>query len=94
MTEKYVLKRMAKMHCARGPNRCKTCKEYAKEKKVALLDTNPDDPELIARPMIELEFEGEMIFVPFDVLAYFDTFEEAKAYAQKKNYTVSVLTEE
>ncbi len=94
MTEKYVLKRMAKMHCARGPNRCKTCKEYAKEKKIALLDTDPDDPELIARPMIELEFEGEMIFVPYDVLAYFDTFEEAKAYALKKNYTVSIMTEE
>ena len=94
MTTKYVLKRMAKMHCAKGPYRCKTCKEYAKEKKVALLDTDPDDPGLIARPMIEIEFEGEKIFVPYDVLAYFDTFEEAKAYALKKNYTVSVLPEE
>lgn len=93
MTAKYVLKRMARMHCARGPNRCKTCKEYAKEKKVALLDTDPDDPGLIARPMIELEFEGEMIFVPYDVLAYFDTFEEAKAYAQKNNLTVSTITD-
>ncbi|MCK5046402.1 MAG: hypothetical protein KAS22_07470 [Candidatus Heimdallarchaeota archaeon] len=84
---------MAKMHCAKGPNRCKTCKEYAKERKVALLDTSPDDPGLIARPMIEIEFEGEKIFVPFDVLAYFDTFEEAKEYAAKNNIVVSILTE-
>ncbi len=94
MTEKYVLKRMARIHCARGPKRCKTCKKYAKEKKVALLDTDPDNPGLIARPMIELEFEGEMIHVPFDVLAYFDTFEEAKAYAKEKNYLVSIINEE
>jgi len=58
------------------------------------LDTDPDDPGLIARPMIELEFEGEKIFLPYDVLAYFDTFEEAKAYAKKKNYSVSIITEE
>lgn len=94
MTTKYVLKRMARMHCARGPKRCKTCKEYAKEKKVALLDTDPDDPGLIARPIIEIEFEEEKIFVPFDVLAYFDTFEEAKAYAEKNDLTVSIIAEE
>lgn len=94
MTAKYVLKQMARIHCARGPNRCKTCKEYAKEKKVALLDTDPDDPGLIARPMIEIEYEGEKIHVPFDVLAYFDTFEEAKGYAEKNNLTVSILNEE
>ena len=94
MTEKYVLKRMARMHCARGPNRCKTCKEYAKEKKIALLDTDPDDPGLIARPMIEIEFEGEKIHVPFDVLAYFDTFEEAEEHAKKNNFAVSIIPED
>jgi len=85
---------MAKMHCAKGPYRCKTCKEYAKEKKVALLDTAPDDPGLIARPMIEIVFEGEKVLVPFDILAYFDTFEEAKSYAEKNDLTVSIIAEE
>jgi len=94
MPTKYVLKRMARIHCARGPKRCKTCKDYAKEKKIALLDTDPDDQGLIARPMIEIEFEGETIHVPFDVLAYFESFEEAKIYAEKKNLAVTIIKEE
>ena len=53
-----------------------------------------DDPGLIARPIIEIEFDEEKIFVPFDVLAYFDTFEEAKAYAEKNDLAVSIIAEE
>jgi hypothetical protein len=85
---------MVRIHCARGPKRCKTCKEYAKDKKVALLDTDPDDQGLIARPMMEIEFEGEKIHVPFDVLAYFESFEEAKDHAEKKNMEVTILKDE
>ncbi|MBK5112728.1 MAG: hypothetical protein KGD59_06080 [Candidatus Heimdallarchaeota archaeon] len=64
------------------------------QRKVALLDTDPDDSGLIARPMIEIEYEREKIHVPFDVLAYFDTFEEAEEYVDKNNLTVSIIPEE
>ena len=80
----YVIKKMSPIHCARGPNRCKTCKEYAKEEKYALLDIAPNDPELMARPMIQIEIDGKKEFRVFDVVKYFDTLEAAKDYAKEK----------
>ncbi|MHA1213245.1 MAG: hypothetical protein ACTSSH_12400 [Candidatus Heimdallarchaeota archaeon] len=94
MTANYVLKKMARIHCAKGPKRCRTCKKYAKEKKLTLLDIAPDEHPMAARPMIELDVEGEKTFLPFDVVAYFDTVEEAQKYAEKNDLTFDIISNE
>jgi len=90
----HVLKKMARIHCARGPNRCKICKEYAEDKRWALLNTEPDENPMAARPMIELEIEGEKVFVPFDVIAYYDDIKEAMEYANERGLKVEVLNDD
>lgn len=84
MPAKYVVKKMAKIHCAKGSKGCRKCRDYAKEQKYALLDTNPQEHELVARPMIALEIQGKKIWVTFDVIAYFNTMDEVKEYTTKK----------
>ena len=88
---RYVIKKMAKIHCARGPKRCKTCRDYAKEKKFALLDIAPEDHPEAARPMIEIEIDGEKVFQVYDVIAYFDSKKEAENYAKKKLWDYVIL---
>jgi len=98
----HVLKKMARIHCARGPNRCKICKEYAEDKRWALLLVNPDEKLLVnpdenpmaTRPMIELEVDGEMVFLPFDVLSYWDDIISAMDYVEAKGLKVHVIDEE
>lgn len=85
---------MAKIHCAKGPKGCKKCREYTKEQKYALLDTNPQEHELATRPMIVLEIQGEKTWVTFDVIAYFDNLEEVKEYTTKKGIKVEQIIEE
>jgi len=87
----HVLKKMARIHCARGPNRCKICKEYAEDKRWALLLVNPDENPMATRPMIELEVDGEMVFLPFDVLSYWDDIEAAMKHVNEKGIKVTIL---
>jgi len=95
LTAQYVVKKMAKIHCAKGPKNCKKCREYAKEKRYALLDTNPQENEMAARPLIELEVEGgEKVWVTFDVIAYFESMDEVKEYTTKKDIEVEQIIEE
>ena len=87
----YALKNMARIHCARGPKRCKICKEYAEDKRWALLIINPDNNPMAARPMIEIEVDGEMVFLPYDVAGYYDDIKNAMEYENKKGIKVTIL---
>ena len=88
---KYIIKKMARLHCARGPKRCEICKEYSKDKKWALLDIAPSENPMAARPMIEIEIDGEMVFLTYDVLKYFDKKKEAIEYAKDKNFDFELM---
>ena len=90
----YVLKKMARIHCARGPKGCDICKEYASDLKWALLIINPDDNPMAARPVIELDVEGEMVFMPFDVLAYYDDIKDAMEYVTEKKLKIEIIDSE
>ncbi|NHJ05607.1 MAG: hypothetical protein EAX90_12345 [Candidatus Heimdallarchaeota archaeon] len=87
---KYLIKKMTKIHCARGPKRCKICEEYAKEMKYALLDIAPESHPEAARPMIEIEVEGEKVFQVYDVLAYFDLLDEVENYAKEQGLVIDL----
>jgi len=91
LTTNYVLKKIARVHCAKGPANCRNCKKYAKGRRFGLLDTIPDEHPMVARPMIEVEIDGERTFVPYEVIAYFNTLEDAQEYAIKKGITFEIL---
>jgi hypothetical protein len=87
----HVLKKMARIHCARGPKRCEICREYASDLKWALLEINPDDNPMAARPVIEIDIDGEMVFMPFDVVAYFDDIKPAMEHVEKHKLKVDII---
>ena len=94
MTSTYIVKKMAKIHCARGPKRCKKCEEYAKEMRYALLEINPEDNPQATRPVISLKVEGEDVWMPFDVIAYFNKIEEVKDHVEKNGLNISQIIED
>ena len=57
------------------------------EKRIALLDVCPSNPTTIARPMIEIERNGEKQNRVFDVAKVFKNKAEARKYAKENNIT-------
>lgn len=71
---------LAHGHCARGPATCQRCAAAAKRPaSPALLDLCPDGDA--ARPTIGVEREGRQTWVAYDVLRWFASAEEARAFA-------------
>ncbi|MBL8919079.1 MAG: hypothetical protein JNJ54_09490 [Myxococcaceae bacterium] len=69
------------LHCARGPARCKQCREAdARPAKPKLLDLCPWPPEA-ARPVVELTRGGDTLHLVYDVLETFDDDAKATAFA-------------
>ncbi|MBN1329771.1 MAG: hypothetical protein JXA54_09885 [Candidatus Heimdallarchaeota archaeon] len=85
---RYILKKMAQIHCARGSMRCNICKEYEEKKKIALLDLSPDEIELATKPILSVEIDGKKVYTSFEVLGYFESEEEAKRFASEKNIVI------
>lgn len=69
-------------HCARGPAVCQRCAAAAeKPASPALLDLCPDGDA--ARPTLAVEREGQRTWVAYDVLRWFTSVEEARAFAAR-----------
>lgn len=83
------IQKRKRIHCARGPRGCKICAEYAKEDVYCLLELFPE-PGMMARPMAEVEIEGEKMMCEFDIVKYFDTEKEARDYGEKNNIPVDI----
>jgi len=85
---KKIIK-MIPFHCARPSGSCTKCKALAdKGPKYCLLDLMGRGGE-IARPMMQLEWEGEMVWFEYDFLKIFDNDNEALAYA--KEHDIEIL---
>jgi hypothetical protein len=75
--EEYVLKKMTPFHCKRGKDACDECLNlYLKGEKFCILHV-PDRPGLFARPITEIEIDGQQYFVEFEFYKTFDTRQEA-----------------
>ena len=77
-----IIRVISPPHCARGPTRCELCKEALKNSKICLLRLYSNGSE-VSRPVIEVVREGERMFLPFDVMKYFESKEDALEYAKK-----------
>lgn len=80
--ECLAIRAMRPLHCARGPARCKDCREAAKAPATPrLLDVCPDDADLVARPVTEVVRDGRTEHRVYDVVRVFADEAEARAFA-------------
>ena len=88
-----IIRVISPPHCARGPTRCEQCEEALKNSKICLLRLYSNGSE-VSRPVIEVVREGERMFLPFDVMIYFESKEDALEYAKKHSISdVNIETE-
>jgi len=84
--ECLAIRSLKRLHCARGPDRCASCKQAQAEPAAPkLLDVCPNGD--VARPTIEIVRDGETLFRPFDVLQTFASADAARAFAKKHGLT-------
>ncbi|PKL45688.1 MAG: hypothetical protein CVV41_01420 [Candidatus Riflebacteria bacterium HGW-Riflebacteria-1] len=76
---KYIIKKLSVPHCKRGPERCEMCLKTA-EPHWCLLDIDPPEKETMQRPVIEVEIDGERLFLVYDVIKRFASEEEARQF--------------
>lgn len=81
-----AIRSLKPLHCARGPDRCETCKKaQANAATPMLLDVCPVGD--VARPTIEIVRNGKKTFQPYDVLQTFPDGEAARAFAKRHRLT-------
>lgn len=74
-----IVKKITQAHCARGLRTCPKCREVY-TRKYCLLDICVGGNA--ARPVIEVEIEGEKAWRAFDIIKIFETYDKAIAYAR------------
>lgn len=79
-----IIQKITLGHCARGIKTCSKCREMY-TRKYCLLDLSPSG--YAARPVIQVEIDGEKAWREYDNIKIFDTYDEAFAYARQHNIT-------
>jgi hypothetical protein len=79
-----VIRKVTVPHCARGSRRCEKCEEAARIEKICLVRIFFDHGG-IARPMMEIERDGDKLLLEFDVIRVFKDEEEARRYSKTNN---------
>ncbi len=79
-----VIRRFTRVHCKRGPARCERCREIHAVKPALLKVVTSGPPA--ARRVIEIDGAHHEI----EVVRWFDTDEEAHAYAQEHGTRVEL----
>ncbi|UCH97810.1 MAG: hypothetical protein JSV88_13415, partial [Candidatus Aminicenantes bacterium] len=74
-----IIQKITLAHCARGIRTCPKCREVY-TRKYCLLDICVGGNA--ARPVIEVEINGEKVWREFDIIKVFETYDKAFAYAR------------
>lgn len=80
--------KMTPFHCQRGSRGCEKCRKLAEKGEKYCLIEIYDREGMIARPMIEVEINGDKVFCEFDLLMIFEDHSEAKDYALKNGIMI------
>ena len=83
-----IIKRMPRIHCARGPLRCDKCKELDKKGGSYALIKVFLEPVDHASPITEIQINGEKIFGAYNVIQRFEDISEAKKYAEENKVEI------
>lgn len=82
--QEQIIRKFSPPHCARGPKHCAICREASNNPRICLLRIFHDAGD-IARPVIELERDGQISFHEYDVLRDFEDMTTALEYARSNN---------
>ncbi len=89
MDQLDVIKKMPKIHCARGPKGCEKCREYLEEEASLTLIRVFLTPRDISRPMLEMLIEDKKMLCEYNVLQRFKNEKEAMEYAMNNKIPIS-----
>jgi hypothetical protein len=84
--QELIIRIISPPHCARGSKRCEQCAEAAKTQIPCLIRVF-FDVGIAARPVMELEIDGQMQSCEFDVIKKFNSTEDAMKYAKENDIT-------
>ncbi len=88
-----VIKRMPRIHCARGPKGCRKCSELEaldnKEGMQLSLIHVYLSPGVYTSPITDFIFNGERVYGEYDVIKRFKDVIEAKEYAENNNIKIT-----
>jgi len=73
--------KMIPFHCARPKGACKKCAQLSEEGEKYCLISFQYSTEEIARPMMEIEIDGEKVLCEYDLMKIFKHESEAEEYA-------------
>ncbi len=80
---------MVLFHCARGSG-CKKCDALAAQGPKYTLIELIGRGGMIARPMMEIEFEGDKTWMEFDILETFENKDDAEAYSNENGIEIII----
>ena len=83
-----IIKKLPRIHCARGPLRCDECKNLEKKGNSYALIKVFLEPVDHASPITEVQIEGEKVFGAYNVIQRFEEISEAKKYAEDNNVEI------
>ncbi len=83
---KFVMTKLSVPHCKRGPERCELCRKSS-ESRWCLLDVDPPDKQMVQRPVLDIEIDGERHFFVYDVIKSFVSEEEALTFLKSSELT-------
>ena len=88
-----VIKKIPRIHCARGPKRCKKCSELKtldnREGMQLSLIHIYLSPGGYTSPITDFTYNGEKIYGEYAVIRRFKDVIDAKQYAEKNNIKIS-----
>lgn len=83
-----VIKKMPRIHCARGPKICEKCKEYIKDVSFCLVRVYLE-PQNEARPITEIYVGCRKIIGEYDIIKRFKSPKKAKEFAIKNGIDIT-----
>ncbi len=88
--DQLIIRKIPIQHCMKGPERCKKCQAMA-DRKYCLLNIMPKG--VAARPVTEVEINGQKEWREYDIEKVFESRAEAEHYA-KENHITNVKWED
>ena len=85
----YVIREMKMMHCAKGPERCEKCRDMAKNSNFSLIKLLPGH-SMVARPVLEVEINGEKQYFEYDIVQIFDNKGAAEEYSKEHHIPIII----
>ena len=85
MNPRFVIEHMIPFHCKRGPQRCDHCQKLKIEGlKWCIIEIFPSPQNIpVARPITEVEIDGEIVFAEFEFVKCYTEESAARTHLKQ-----------